>query len=209
MDLHNYLGYLIVSVLTITSPGAAILLAINNSMKYDLRAVVFSSFGNILGLFLLSLVAMFGVGVLIKTSDTFFWILKVIGAVYLIYLGIKHMMGGHKEFHLSQSNKHIKNYIPKRVFIKGFLVAATNPKPILFFTAIFPLFLSPNHPVVLQFFIMTFTFMTISFVSLMTYGLISKHAKAWFFDEKSLEWFYKISGAVFVLMGIGMLFIKK
>ena len=162
-----------------------------------------------MGLFLLSLVAMFGVGVLIKTSDTFFWILKVIGAVYLIYLGVKHMRSGHKEFHLSQSNKHIRNYSPKKVFIKGFLVASTNPKPILFFTAIFPLFLSPNHPVVLQFFIMTFTFMTISFVSLMTYGLISKHAKAWFFDEKSLEWFYKISGAVFILMGIGMLFIKK
>jgi len=209
MDLHNYLGYLIISVLTITSPGAAILLAINNSMKYDLRAVVFSSLGNILGLFLLSLVAMFGVGVLVKTSDIFFWILKIIGAVYLIYLGLKHMTSGHKNFSLSQSNEHIRNYNPKKVFMKGFLVAATNPKPILFFTAIFPLFLSPNYPVVLQFFIMTFTFMAISFVSLMTYGLISKHAKAWFFDEKSLEWFYKISGSVFVLMGIGMLFIKK
>ncbi len=209
MDLHNYLGYLIVSVLTITSPGAAILLAINNSMKYDLKAVVFSSLGNILGLFLLSLVAIFGVGVLIKTSDKFFWILKIIGAIYLIYLGVKHMISGHTEFHLSQSNKHIRNYSPKKVFSKGFLVAATNPKPILFFTAIFPLFLSPNHPVVLQFFIMTFTFMTISFISLMTYGLISKQAKAWFFNDKSLEWFYKMSGAVFVLMGIGMLFIQK
>ena len=119
------------------------------------------------------------------------------------------MISGHKEFHLSQSNKHIRNYSSKKVFIKGFLVCAANPKPILFFTAIFPLFLSPNHSVVLQFFIMTFTFMTISFVSLMTYGFISKHAKAWFFNDKSLEWFYKISGAVFVLMGIGMLFIKK
>ncbi|AZV45798.1 LysE family translocator [Nautilia sp. PV-1] len=209
MDLHNYLGYLIVSVLTITSPGAAILLAINNSMKYDLRAVVFSSFGNILGLFILSLIAMFGVGILIKTSDTFFWILKIVGAVYLIYLGIKHMMSGHKEFHLSKSCEHLRNYSPKKVFVKGFLVAATNPKPILFFTAIFPLFLSQNHSVVLQFFIMTFTFMAISFISLMSYGLISKHAKAWFFDDKSLELFYKISGAIFVLMGIGMLFIKK
>ena len=208
MDMHNFLGYLIISVLTITSPGAAILLAINNAMKYDIKAVVFSSLGNILGLFLLSSVAMFGVGVLIKTSDIFFWILKIAGAVYLIYLGIKQIFTTHKEFHISQQ-KHINHYSPKEVFIKGFLVAATNPKPILFFTAIFPLFLSPDHPVILQFFIMTLTFMAISFISLMTYGFISTHAKAWFFDEKSLEWFYKISGAVFVLMGIGMLFIKK
>ena len=208
MDLHNYLGYLIISVLTITSPGAAILLAINNAMKYNLKAVAFSSLGNILGLFLLSSIAMFGVGVLIKTSTIFFWILKIAGAIYLIYLGIKQIFTTHKEFHISKQ-QHINYYSPKEVFIKGFLVAATNPKPILFFTAIFPLFLSPNHPVILQFFIMTLTFMTISFISLMTYGFISTHAKAWFFDEKSLEWFYKISGAVFVLMGIGMLFIKK
>ncbi|WP_457561233.1 LysE family translocator [Caminibacter sp.] len=140
MDLHNYLGYIIVSVLTITSPGAAILLAINNSMKYDLKAVVFSSFENILGLFLLSLIAMFGVEVLIKTSEMFFLILKVIGAVYLIYLGVKHMTSRHKEFHLSQSNEHIRNYNPKKVFIKGFLIAATNPKPILFFTEFFHYF---------------------------------------------------------------------
>ncbi len=51
--------------------------------------------------------------------------------------------------------------------------------------------------------------MAISFVSLMTYGFISKHVKAWFFDEKSFECFYKISGAVFILIDIGMLFIKK
>jgi threonine/homoserine/homoserine lactone efflux protein len=207
MDLNNYVGYLIVSVLTITSPGAAILLAINNSMKYDLRAVIFSSLGNILGLFLLSLVAMFGVGVLIKTSDTFFLVLKIIGAIYLIYLGVKHMISGHKEFHLSQSNEHIRNYNPQKVFIKGFLVAATNPKPILFFTAIFPLFLSPNHPVILQFFIMTLTFMIISFISLITYGFVAKYAKAWFFNDKSLEVFYKISGFIFIMMGIGMLFL--
>jgi threonine/homoserine/homoserine lactone efflux protein len=208
MDLHNYLGYLIISILTITSPGAAILLAINNAMKYDIKAVVFSSLGNILGLFLLSSIAMFGVGVLIKTSDIFFWILKIIGAIYLIYLGIKQIFTTHKEFHVSKQQQ-INTYCPKKIFIKGFMVAATNPKPILFFTAIFPLFLSPDHPVILQFFIMTLTFMAISFISLMTYGFISTHAKAWFFDEKSLEWFYKISGIVFILMGIGMLFIKK
>ena len=51
--------------------------------------------------------------------------------------------------------------------------------------------------------------MAISFVSLMTYGFISKHVKAWFFDEKSFECFYKISGAVFILIDIGMLFIKS
>jgi threonine/homoserine/homoserine lactone efflux protein len=104
--------------------------------------------------------------------------------LYIIYLGIKQIFITHKEFHISKQ-KQINTYSPKKIFIKGFMVAATNPKPILFFTAIFPLFLSPGHPVILQFFIMTLTFMAISFISLMTYGFISTHAKAWFFNKKS------------------------
>jgi len=49
----------------------------------------------------------------------------------------------------------------------------------------------------------------ISFISLMTYGYISSHAKTWFIDDKKLEMFYKISGFIFILMGIGMLFVKR
>jgi threonine/homoserine/homoserine lactone efflux protein len=208
MDLHNYLAYLLISVLTITSPGAAILLAMNNAMRYNLRAVFFSTIGNILGLFILSLVAMLGVGILIKSSDLFFTLLKITGGLYLIYLGIKYFMSGHKDFHLHKS-KHLNDFSAKEVFTKGFLVAVTNPKPILFFSAVFPLFLSKSYPLTLQFFIMTFTFMVISFLSLMSYGYLSKKAKAWFFDDKRLVLFYRVSGVLFVLMGISMFFIEN
>jgi len=207
MDLNNYLAYVIISFLTITSPGAAILLAINNGIQYNLKAVVFSTFGNILGLFLLSFVAMFGVGALLKSSDIFFLILKIIGAGYLIYLGVMQILNKHLTFNIQNNKNHLENINHKQIFKKGFLVAATNPKPILFFTAIFPLFISKDYVIFPQFLIMTFTFMIISFCSLLFYGYISKTAKAWFFNEKSLSIFYKISGSLFILMGIGMLFI--
>ncbi len=92
MELHNYLNYFIISFFTITSPRAAILLAINNAMCYNLRAVFFSTIGNILGLFVLSSIAMFGVGILIKSSIIFYTILKIAGSIYLIYLGIKQII---------------------------------------------------------------------------------------------------------------------
>ena len=206
MDLHNYLNYLLIAFFTITSPGAAILLAINTAMSLDIRAVFFSTVGNILGLFMLSSVAMFGVGVLLKTSVIFYTALKIIGALYLIYLGVMQMLNRHTKLHLKKDSVHQK-YSFKKVFIKGFLVAVTNPKPILFFSAIFPLFMEEGKSITLQFFIMTGTFMAISFCSLMFYGYISKSAKAWFFDEQKLKIFYKISGALFVLMGIGLAFI--
>ena len=206
MDLHNYLNYLLIAFFTITSPGAAILLAINTAMSLDIRAVFFSTVGNVLGLFILSSVAMFGVGVLLKTSVVFYTALKIIGALYLIYLGVMQMLNRHTKLHLKKDSIHQK-YSLKKVFTKGFLVAVTNPKPILFFSAIFPLFMEEDKSITLQFFIMTGTFMAISFCSLMFYGYISKSAKAWFFDEQKLKIFYKISGTLFILMGIGLAFI--
>ena len=203
MNLDAYLNYLLIAFLTITSPGAAILLAINNAMRMDLKAVFYSTLGNILGLLLLASVAMFGVGVLFQTSPIFFTLLKWSGGAYLVYLGIGQMRNHHTHLILAAKEKP-RPYNRWQLFRKGFLVAATNPKPILFFSAIFPLFMDPTHSALVQFGIMTGTFFVISFLSLMTYGYLSTHAKAWFFDEAKLKVFYRISGALFVMMGVGL-----
>jgi threonine/homoserine/homoserine lactone efflux protein len=175
-------------------------------MCYGLKAVFFSTVGNILGLFILSSVAMFGVGALLKSSAIFYIALKIIGAIYLIYLGLKQIYQKQVRFSL-KDEPHCQRYSTKEIFIKGFLVAVTNPKPILFFGAIFPLFMDEKKDLVLQFFIMTATFTAISFCSLMFYGYISKSAKSWFFDENKLKIFYRVSGVLFVLMGLGMIFL--
>ena len=209
MQLDIYLAYLTISFFTIVSPGAAILLAIHNGLSLDLKAVALSSFANILGLFILSAVAMFGVGVLLQTSSVFFLILKVVGAAYLIYLGFKQIFGSKAHLVTQKGVKRKIDYNAWKVFQKGFLLAVTNPKPILFFTAIFPLFMDKHSSILPQFFIMTGTFMFISFFSLLFYGYMSGVAKAWFFDEKRLGIFYRVSGSLFVLMGIGMLFVEQ
>ncbi|MDX1808435.1 MAG: LysE family translocator [Sulfurospirillaceae bacterium] len=208
MDMHLYLAYISISFFTIISPGPAILLAISNGLAFDVKAVVLSSLGNIIALFCLSAIAMFGVGVILKTSVIFFTALKIVGACYLMYLGIMQFTGKRGKISLSDKNNH-KSYSSWKVFKKGFLVAATNPKPILFFTALFPLFLNQNAHITLQFFVMTLTFMALSFCSLFFYGYISTSTKAWFFNEDKLKVFFKISGSLFISMGIGLLFVKE
>lgn len=208
LDTHLYLAYFSISFFTIISPGPAILLAISNGLAFDVKAVVLSSFGNILALFGLSAVAMFGVGVILKTSVIFFTALKIVGAGYLIYLGVMQFTGKRRNISLNNKENH-KSYSKWKVFKKGFLVAATNPKPILFFTALFPLFLNQSGNITLQFFVMTLTFMALSFCSLFFYGYVSTTAKAWFFNEDKLNVFFKISGSIFISMGIGLLFVRE
>ncbi|WP_133153864.1 LysE family translocator, partial [Vibrio sp. 10N.261.55.A7] len=94
-------------------------------------------------------------------------------------------------------------------FREGLLVAATNPKPILFFVALFPQFLDTSYSILPQFVIMTIVFMTLSFLSLSGYGYLAQRAKGALSNIDSMKWFHRISGGLFVGMGTSILFIKN
>ena len=84
----------------------------------------------------------------------------------------------------------------------------TNPKAILFFTALFPQFIKTNTPLAPQFLIMTFTFMAMSFICLMSYGLLASKAKRWFAKGSRTKWFNRTLGSIFVIIGAGVLQLK-
>ncbi|WP_024955610.1 LysE family translocator [Sulfurospirillum arcachonense] len=204
MELHSWYLYTTVAFLTIISPGPAVLLAITNGLQHNLRSVVFSSIGNILGLFCLSSVSMLGLGAILHTSATIFFIMKLIGASYLIYLGIKQFRNVSNIFEVS-ANQIKREKDGFKIFKRGFLICVTNPKPIIFFTAIFPLFMNANAAIFPQFLIMTFTFMFISFSTLFTYAYFARYFKFWFSNNFRVNLFNRISGAIFVLLGFGLL----
>ena len=207
MTIETWILYTLVATLAIISPGPAVLLAITNAMTHDLKLVAASSLGNITGLLALSSVSIFGLGAILMASTTLFMVVKIIGAIYLIYLGIRQFRSkgipGLKTQNAAPKKTHIRF-----CFIQGLLVAITNPKPILFFTALFPSFLNTSKAVIPQFLIMTSTFMLISFITLMAYGYISQSAKSLLQDEKRMTWFNKITGGLFIVMAAGLLKIK-
>jgi homoserine/homoserine lactone efflux protein len=209
MELHTWILFCGVALIAIISPGPAILLAVNNALIYDLKAVVFSSLGNILGLFTLSLGAMLGLGVVLHTSAMLFLGFKILGAMYLIYIGIKQFRNFHNVF----NSLHVQNKKSKKelfsIFRKGYFICVTNPKPIIFFTALFPLFTDINYPLLPQFLILTFTFMFFSFVVLMSYAYFAKRLKSWFAFSSKAIWLNKIIGALFIGLGLGLLGLQR
>ena len=206
MDTSTWLIFLAVAFVAIASPGPAILLAISNSLTHGFKSVIISSLGNIAGLFILSSAAIFGLGAILKTSTSLFLIIKIIGAAYLIYLGIKQWRSKTDLFAGTSSNK--KQRTRKRLFIEGFLIAVTNPKAVLFFTALFPQFINLKSELSSQFFIMTFTFMALSFLALTSYGLLANKAKQWLSTGHRVKWFNRTIGALFVFIGVGLLQFK-
>jgi len=208
MQLTTWLFFFVIAFIAVISPGPAILLSISNSIRFGIGKVVLSSFGNICGLFILSSAAVLGLGAVLKTSTVLFTIIKIIGATYLIYLGIRQWRSKTNFFDKNDKNKIkiIKSH--QRFFIEGFLIAITNPKAILFFTALFPQFINTTQSLAPQFLIMTFTFMLISFITLIGYGLLATKAKHWLATGQRAKWFNRTLGSLFVLIGVGLLQLK-
>src|ERR1700712_5723135 len=93
MQLHTLAAFTAVAAVAILSPGPATLLALRNSMAWGARRAVWSSLGNVCGLFCLSAAAMLGLGVLLESSALLFGAVKLLGAGYLFYLGVRQIVG--------------------------------------------------------------------------------------------------------------------
>ncbi len=208
MTFEIWLMFSAAAFLNIISPGPAIILAISNGVSSSAKAVFASSIGNIVGLLVLSTVSMFGLGLLLQTSAVLFTVLKFIGAGYLIYLGIKKFRST-DTFFTDDTLAPVEQVQYTKKFKEALLVAVTNPKATLFFIAFFPIFMDTSAPALPQFTIMTITFMSISFLSLMTYGLIAKAARHWFKNQSIVKAFHRVTGGIFMGFGVALLQVRN
>jgi threonine/homoserine/homoserine lactone efflux protein len=132
--------------------------SIVNGKKYGLATV----FGLISGCLVHTTLLAFGVSLVIKESATLFFIIKLFGAFYLLYLAFKIYKS---DATILLSNKNVKQKTTKQLFKQGFIMNVLNPKVSIFFLAFFPGFLfSETLSSVFQFYILGFIFMAVSLV---------------------------------------------
>ena len=210
MTWSNWLVFCGVSLFMAFTPGPAVLLAVSNSVSVGPRRAMWGSLGNAAGVFLVSAIAMAGLGVLLSSSATAFMALKLAGAAYLVYLGIRQWRSGANAFaDTRRSAGDAGAPAPLRLFGHGLTVALTNPKSILFFSALFPQFLTPGAPVSEQFFVLTATFAVFTVLSHAFYVLVARTMKHSFSDVRRVRLFNRVSGTAFVLLGLGMLRLRN
>ncbi|BES70306.1 LysE family translocator [Marinobacter nanhaiticus D15-8W] len=206
MSISTWLLFIAAAAVSILSPGPAVLVALRNGMSGDIRKVVLSSLGNVCGLLAIAGFAVLGLGVVLKTSEWLFLLLKLLGAAYLIYLGVRQWRS--HGFVLSPSGQG-EHRTGVRLFTEGLLVAVSNPKAILFFTALFPQFLDTGRPVWPQFLLMVGTFMAFSFLTLVAYGTLAKRITRILNSARRTRWFNRILGGAFVSLGISVMRLKQ
>lgn len=210
MSVENLLAFTAVAGLAILSPGPAILLALRNGAAFGFRSVIWSSLGNVSGIFCLSAAAMLGLGVLLMSSALLFGAVKLLGAFYLFYVGVRHLLGRASVVKQIDTEFGVEALpSPLRLYREAFLLATTNPKPILFFTALFPQFISPLAPLLPQFFALTGIFMGLSFIVLIGYAAIGARAKTLLLRPRFAKWVNRVVGTVFVSFGAALLTLRR
>ncbi|MDC0435373.1 LysE family transporter [bacterium] len=201
MTLSAWFLYAVVAAVAVVSPGPATLLAINNSILGGRRVALISTLGSITGIGVLSVFATIGLGALLQASAPLFNALKVTGALYLVYLGLQQWRGSIPV--ASGTTAIIKR--SSGVFVRGLLISVSNPKSILFFTALFPQFIDHQRPVASQFVLMTITFMLFSLTSLTVYATLAGRMRQWMSSSQGQRLFQRICGSLFVAMGTALL----
>ncbi|MDR7305418.1 LysE family translocator [Rhodoferax saidenbachensis] len=214
MHLSNWLVFCGVAFLVCFSPGPGVLLAISNAMAHGKRDWVASSLGNATGLFIISGVAMAGMGAILAVSALAFTILKVAGALYLIYLGIRQWRSQAVSFAAAESaagsvNKATGAPASRKLYGQGMGVALTNPKAILFFSALFPQFITADAPVFEQVAVLTCTFVAMSLLSHLFYVLVARMFKGQLTNPLKQRLFNRVSGGLFVVLGLSLLRLKN
>jgi threonine/homoserine/homoserine lactone efflux protein len=172
-------AFAIASFLLIVMPGPSVLFVVSRALAYGRRVALATVAGNTAGAFLLAVAVAVGVGTVVQTSTVAFHAIKLVGAAYLIYLGVRAIR--HRRAIRQALERRARPLSDRRTWWEGFVVGVTNPKTAVFFAAVLPQFVerSAGHAVV-QMLVLGAVFGLIALVSDAGYGLAASAVRRWF-----------------------------
>ncbi len=203
--MENYVLFLVIATITILSPGPGVLLTLTNAIRFDFLGAMGGIFGIAFGTFIVAGISATSVGVILATSSLAFSVMKTVGALYLIYLGIKLWRAPVVKMDTTQVTQ--KNM--KRQFLEGLTIQLTNPKAVFFFMSIFPQFIDFSSNQTSQFLLLVTSYSVLNLIIHFLYAYLAKSARQWLGSEKGGRVVNRAGGVTFMLFGVGLAFARK
>lgn len=204
MPLHHWLIYLSIVAAIIITPGpSAALCLTHGATQGSLRALATVVGGMVASLMLMCLSAI-GLGAAIAASDTLFFTIKLLGAAYLVFLGISLWRAPPAVQERAKALQPLVNsYITplSKLFSNGFMVGIGNPKDLLFFGALFPQFLNPSAPMIPQLSILAATWLVIDGSAMFGYATLGARLTLSLRRFGSGRLLNRITGSIFIAAG--------
>ena len=210
MDWHVWLAYFLAAWLIALSPGSGAVLSMSHGLQYGVRQTTATIVGLQIGLAFILLVAGAGVGALLLASTTAFMVVKVLGAGYLIWLGVKQWrapVDGAASDAAAPSEP--AGLSVRQRLLRGALTNATNPKGIVFMVAVLPQFIDPNKPLALQLAILLVTTLAVDSVVMHGYAFLASRLRALMQSVRARRAQNRVFGGVLMGMGASLLMVDR
>lgn len=205
MQVESWLLFCGIALIATITPGPAVLMVAVTSLSVGFKKTLAIVAGNVTGLFIMSTFSVLGLNAVILSSSIIFTIIKYVGAIYLIYIGMRLWKSGVGNFEVEGQKKVEEGVIS--LYTKGVLLAITNPKAIVFTTALFPQFIVITESLLPQFVLLVVSFMSLSFLCLSGYAFTFCRTKDGLNNFISQKILGKVFGSAFV--GVGFLLAKS
>ncbi|SPH17397.1 Homoserine/homoserine lactone efflux protein [Defluviimonas aquaemixtae] len=199
MSLDLWLAFVAASTALLLIPGPTVLLILSYAISQGRRVALATAAGVALGDLIAMSASLAGLGALVLASAALFTVLKWIGAVYLVWLGVK-LLRAKPTVGLGIATG--ANIPARGIFRHAATVTALNPKSIAFFIAFVPQFIRPGVPLLPQFAVLIATFVGLAAVNALAYALLADRLRARIRQPSVRLWLSRTGGAALVGMGI-------
>jgi homoserine/homoserine lactone efflux protein len=208
MSFATWIAFVIAGTLIAISPGSGAVLSMSHGLAYGVKKASATVLGLQLGLILVFAIAGAGVGSLLLASSLAFAVVKTVGALYLIYLGVAQWRSKAQASAVSTEGLAAHPSFGRRL-LTGFLTNATNPKGIIFMVAVLPGFISKHAPLLPQLAILGTTMVTIDLIVMHGYALLASSMQRYFRDPRAVKLQNRFFGGVLALVGTLLFFVKR
>ncbi len=206
MPIELWLAFVAASAVMLIIPGPTILTVISYSMAHGRRANVPLVAAVALGDSTALVVSLLGLGALLATSAFWFTVVKWVGGLYLLYLGIRLLRAGITSTEVPAPTAPNSRW---RLFANTYLVTALNPKGIVFFVAFLPQFLDPKGNVTQQLWILAVTFVLMASLNATLYAVFAASARRLLASPCAQRRFNLAGGSLLSAAGVWALLAKR
>ncbi|KEP71278.1 lysine transporter LysE [Thioclava dalianensis] len=207
MELHTWLGFASASIALLLIPGPTVILVLSYAISQGRRVALATVAGVALGDLIAMSASLAGLGALVLASAKLFVVLKWIGAVYLVYLGIK-LFRSAPEASLG-ALQDAPRTSARKVFTHATAVTALNPKSIVFFIAFVPQFVTPHAALMPQFGLLIATFVGFAAINALAYALLADRLREKMTRPSALPLLTRLGGSALVAMGIATATLRR
>ena len=198
MPFELWLAFVAATTALLLIPGPTVLLVLSYALSKGRSVAVASAAGVALGDFIAMSASLAGLGALVLASATLFTLLKWVGAVYLIWLGIK-LIRSAPTTGLALPDADVG---ARHVFGHAAAVTALNPKSIAFFIAFVPQFVRADASLLPQFTILIVTFVGLAALNALAYALLADRLRRTIAKPNVITWITRGGGVALITMGV-------